>query len=279
MQDVIGRWAALEKVDASRWRGRIDPSWHQGKGAFGGLGAALLLSTMQDTLADAERIPRSLTVHFCAPCAGDFELTAEVVRRGGRVAHGAARITNGEGAARVVTTMATASFCKDRPDDVRHVAAEMPRVPPPSELHDVPEGVPGLPTFFHHTNVRFVTDVLPFTGASEARVAAWVRMREPEVVVDAPIAAMLLDTLPPALMSTFRAPRAVASVDFTVHFFEALGAPERANASKATREGDAYHLVAIRSRWAAGGYAEELRDLWSPEGVLLAQCRQLLALL
>jgi hypothetical protein len=37
--------------------------------------------------------------------------------------------------------------------------------------------------------------------------------------------------------------------------------------------------VSIASRWADDGYCEELRDLWSPHGVLLAQCRQLLALL
>ena len=90
--------------------------------------------------------------------------------------------------------------------------------------------------------------------------------------LDAPLAALLLDSLPPAVSATFGMPRPLASVDFTIHFFTRFA--ERRSAAT-----DEHQLVTIRSRWADDGYTEELRDLWSPRGELLAQCRQLIALL
>lgn len=108
---------------------------------------------------------------------------------------------------------------------------------------------------------------MPFSGGTTPEVNVWVRLHEPEPI-DAAVVACLLDVSPPAITSTFAGPRAVASVDFNVQLF-----------SIPSIEPTTFLLCAIRSRWAGDGYTEELRDLWSPEGVLLGQCRQLLALL
>ncbi len=246
--------------------GSIDASWYQGRGAFGGLMAAMLLRAMRAKVGDEARTPRSLTVHFCGPATeGPIDVRTEVVRSGSRVTHAMARVTKGD----ETTTFATASFCRSRTGP-SYALAKRPDVAPASELPSIPRSMPGLPAFFEHVDARFAGPVLPFSGAATPEIAAWVRLREP-APVDAAVAALLLDALPPAIIATFDAPRAVASVDFTIHFFERL--PEHAGAP------DDFHLVAIRSRWADDGYAEEIRDLWSPSGVLLAQCRQLLALL
>lgn len=271
MQDALRRSTSLEKVSPSLSRGRIDPSWHQGRGAFGGLAAALLLSAMEDEVADPERTPRTLTVHFCAPCIDDFELRTEIVRKGNRVAHAAGRLVSASSGE--VMTMASATFCRSRTESIAYATSKMPLVKAPNELGDFPRGVPGIPKFFENVDARFCGDVMPFSGAKEARVAAWVRMRQDlGLDLDASVAAMLLDILPPAVSAMFSMPRPLASVDFTVHFFSSLPAnplPPR----------DAYYLEAITSRWAGNGYSEELRDLWTAEGVLVAQCRQNLALL
>lgn len=246
--------------------GSIDASWYQGRGAFGGIMAALLLRAMRAKVADDERTPRSITVHFCGPATeGPIAVSSEVVRTGSRVTHATARVAkDGE-----VTTFASASFCKSRTGP-SYALAKMPDVALPGGLPEIPRGIPGLPAFFEHVDARLAGPVLPFSGSATPEIAAWVRLREP-VPVDAAVAALLLDALPPAISATFDAPRPVASVDFTIHFFERL--PERAGAA------EDFHLVAIRSRWADDGYTEEIRDLWSPGGVLLGQCRQLLALL
>jgi acyl-CoA thioesterase len=248
---------------------RIDPSWHQGRGAFGGLLAAKMLAVMREDVNDAARIPRSLTLHFCAPAVGELELATEVVRVGSRVTHATARLTGETG----VTTFGSASFAKDRPQAEHYVLAEMPAVAPASSKPELPPGIPGMPAFFEHVDARFVGPRMPFSSApsTDATLAAWVRLREP-APVDASVAALLLDALPPAISVTFSTPRALASVDFTIHFFSRFDRPE----DTAPEE---HRLVAITSRWADDGYTEELRDLWSPRGVLLAQCRQLIALL
>ena len=170
-----------------------------------------MLSAMTEDVNDAERIPRSLTVHFCAPAVGEVELTTEVVRVGSRVTHAVARVSGEKG----TTTFGSASFCKDRPAAEHYTHASMPEVPPASGIPELPSGIPGLPAFFEHVDVRFCGPTKPFSSSpsKEASVMAWVRLREP-AHLDAPLAALLLDTLPPAISATFGTPRALASVDF-----------------------------------------------------------------
>jgi acyl-CoA thioesterase len=270
MSSAYERATTLSKLDGARRRVRIDPSWHQGRGAFGGLLASMMVGEMSEDVNDAERIARSVTIHFCAPAVGDLDLTTEVVRTGSRVTHAVARLSGEKG----VTTFASASFCKDRPQAEHYAHASMPDVLPASSIPELPPGIPGLPAFFEHLDVRFCGGAMPFSSSpsKDAEVMAWVRLREAAPLA-APLAALLLDTLPPAISATFGVPRALASVDFTIHFFSRFELSEQGAAS------DEHHLVAIRSRWAGDGYTEELRDLWSPQGVLLAQCRQLIALL
>jgi len=245
--------------------GSIDPSWFQGRGAFGGLLAGLLLTAMEEEVADAARVPRSLTVHFAGPAqAGPYTIATDIMRKGSRVTHATARLSSrGE-----LSTFASASFCADRPSDIRYATSKMPDVAPPEDLRPFPRDLPGVPIFLRHLDVRFCGETLPFTGASDPRIAAWVRLLDP-LPVDAAVAALLVDSLPPAISAMFSDRRPVASVDFRVDFFDRLPRSKP----------DAFHLVSIASRWAGDGYTEELRDLWSQDGILLAQCRQILAIL
>lgn len=244
-------------------KGTVDASWYQGRGAFGGIMAALLLREMQRVVADDQRIPRSLTVHFCEPATeGPVDVETELVRSGSRVSHATARVVRGQEA----MTLASASFAKPRPGP-SYALAQMPPVAPANECRDVPRGIPGMPAFFEHVDARFCGAHMPFSGSAVPEVNAWVRLHEPEPI-DAAVVACLLDVLPPAITATFAGPRAVASVEFNVQLFEI---PHL--------DPTAFCLCAIRSRWANDGYTEELRDLWSADGVLLGQCRQFLALL
>jgi acyl-CoA thioesterase len=215
-------------------------------------------------VADPARTPRSLTVHFAAPAApGPFTIETEIVRAGSRVTHAVARLraAGGGGTPNTVTTFASASFCRDRDTDLRHSLATMPPIDPPESLPPFPPDFPGVPVFLRNFDVRFGGPALPYSASSSPTLAAWVRPITP-VPIDAAAAVAVLDSLPPAVSATFTKRRAVASVDFTVHFFERLPRP--------APEG-AFNLVSIVSRWAGAGYTEELRDLWSPDGVLLAQ--------
>lgn len=267
MNEAFRRATSLTEVGDGRLGGAIDASWYQGRGAFGGLMAALTLEAMRSAVADDARRPRSLTIHFCAPAPeGPVSVVTEVLRAGTRVSAATARV---ERAGKAVT-FATASFCRSRDDGARYLHARMPSVAPASELTPVPGDAPGTPAYFVHVEARFCGPILPFAGAERPEIAAWLRLREP-VPHEASVAALLIDALPPAIFSTFTAPRPVSSVDFRVDFLERFPLAGVAP--------DEHMLVAITSRWADDGYVEELRDLWTPDGRLVAQCRQLLALL
>jgi acyl-CoA thioesterase len=64
---------------------------------------------------------------------------------------------------------------------------------------------------------------------------------------------------------------AAPTIDLTVHF--------RAPGAVAALAAEDHLLVRFRSTTAAGGFFEEDGELWSPDGTLLAQSRQLALLL
>jgi acyl-CoA thioesterase len=103
----------------------------------------------------------------------------------------------------------------------------------------------------------------PYTGA-------WIRSREPRLL-DAPLAAAFLDTWFPAPFVRLDRPVGAPTIDYTVHFRSPLPP------AGATPE-DPY-LVAFRSNIARHGFFEEDGELWSADGTLLAQSRQLALLL
>lgn len=248
--------------------GTIDPSWLQGRGAFGGLVAAIFVRAMEEEVADPSRRLRSLTVHFPSPATGAYRVRSSIVRAGRAVTHVRAELE----AERGIAAFATASFCASREHSPSYSNATMPDVAPPGEASplSLPSGV--APEFLSHVDVRFVGPSFPFSGSARpAPIAAWVRLREPPVAIDAAMAALYLDTLPPAITVLFTGRKPVASVDFTVQIFDRL--------PRADLRPDDHLLVSIASRWADDGYTEEIRDLWTPSGVHLATCRQLLAIL
>lgn len=273
MQNYLAAKAATNGATGSR-AVALDPTWAQGRGVFGGLLSAMTVDAMRELVADDARILRSFTVHFCAPALpGPATIEAELVRAGSRLSHAAARVrlAASEEPGGGIVTMASASFCKARAEvPASYARVQMPSGPKAADLSPLPPGIPGIPTFLQHFDVRFGGPSVPFSGASVPEISAWIRLRE-AAPIDAAHLVMLLDVLPPAVAATFDGIRPVASADFSVQLFTSDPARDLAP--------DEHAFVSIVSRWADDGYAEELRELWSPRGTLLAQCRQLMVLL
>ena len=265
MTTAYAKAIALSRDENGVRHGELDPGWYTARGAFGGLVAAQMMRAMIDELGEPDCFPRSLTVHFAAPPTGKIEIATEVVRGGKRVKHLAARYSS-EGQ---VACFGSASFGKQRPDaPARYQIDQMPVFDPPERFAPVPTGG-RLPPFLSHFDVRYCSPTLPYSGAKEPTFASWIRLVDPPPF-DAAVIALFLDLLPPAVCATFDTWRAAASVDFTVQLFS--HEPYDLDPSK-------HLLITIRSRWAGDGYAEEMRDLWSPEGRLLGQCRQVVAVI
>ena len=262
----------LNTVKSGTYRAQVDSSWFQGRGAYGGVVSALLLRACEQVVADdggVGRRPRSLTVHFCAPLKQD-EAVIEVAidRKGAWVTHLSGRLR--QGGDNVATL--TATFASPRPPEARLHFNDvvMPQAPAPAILEAIPADLPGIPQMTRHFEYRLAVGEVPYAGGEKAFLGSWLRLREP-LVVDYAAAAAFLDALPPAVLCRVDGMRAAASVDWTVHFLDELPAAGVA--------ADAFWLVTAQTQVASDGYAEEVDQLFSPDGRLVAQARQLIAIL
>lgn len=260
--DILGHpW---RRRAPGRLAGAFGESWYQGRTIFGGLVAAVLARAAEDAVDDPDRMPRSLTVQFTAPVVhGDAVASVEVARAGKYVTQVAGRL---EQDGRVVA-MVLGSFGAGREHALRFHDAPMPRVPPFESLTPMPS-VPVAPAFTQHVEFRYGIGGLPFSGAPAPELGGWCRLRPP-APPDLTTMCALLDAWPPPALSMMREPTPGATIDLTYHFTSPLPLPGVADETP--------YLFRYRSPTIADGYAEQLGELWLPDGTLVGRVRELAA--
>jgi len=240
---------------------RIDPGWWIVAGPNGGYVAAILLRALSLAQADPMRAPRSLTVHYTAPPqAGPASIETRVERTGRSLTTVSGRLLQ-DGSLRALVLGA---FSTER-QGPEYADVRMPEVLPPErcpawekriEIHDRYEQ-------------RWAIGAVPFSGGDRALAGGWIRFPEPRRL-DAFAVAAFADAFPPAIYSRMRDPAlsaGVPTIDLTVHFRSPLPAPDALP--------DAWVLAVFRSRLARGGFVEEDGEIWTRDGALIAQSRQL----
>jgi acyl-CoA thioesterase len=256
---------AVQDLGDGRFGAEMSERWWVDRGPNGGYVAAVILRAIQAAAA-LKRAPRSLTVQFPrAPVAGPVEITVKTEREGGTVTFLSARLEQeGELQATALAVLA------DDLDATGFEEKQMPGVEPPEELYSPdPTQVPGMPTMFQNYSVRPALGDESFSGGAPYS-GVWIRAREPRLL-DAPLAAAILDAWFPAPFIRLDRPVPAPTIDYTVHFRAPLPPPGAAAAAP--------YLATFRSGLARGGFFEEDGELWSQDGNLLAQSRQLALLL
>jgi acyl-CoA thioesterase len=238
---------------------RLDRGWWILHGPNGGYLAAILARACLGALRDPARALRTLSIHYLRP-PEEGEVRIQVVheRSGGRLTTFSARME--QGGRDVALALAALSTGRGALE-LRHAA--MPEAPPPEECEPREGRVP--------IHARYEARY-PAAGAGRrAEVMAWIRCAEPRVV-DAPLVAALTDALPPALYA-WAGPDAgiggLPTIDLTVHF--------RAPTPLPGARPEDWCLAVFRSRLVHDGFVEEDGEIWSRDGRLLAQSRQLAA--
>lgn len=255
----FARDTAVEPLGAGRYRGRIDHGWWIERGPNGGYVAALLLRAVTAEVGDPARRPRSVTVHYLRPpTEGPVEVAVTVERQGRSLSSITARLEQ-DG---LLCAVAVAALSADRPG-VAFRDAVMPAVPPPEEIAPPPTDRPTIPLTARY-DMRWALGDPPFTGGSQARAGGWIRLADPEPI-DAHVLVALADSWVPPIFSRVAEPLGVPTVDLTVHLLD----PPDPIAD--------WCLVEFVSRWAGAGFVEEDGRIWSRDGRLLAQARQLAA--
>lgn len=262
------RETAVRPLGDGRYESRLDRAWWVHRGPNGGYLAAIVLRALTEAVGDAERSPRSLTVHYVAPPAdGALEVATTIERAGRSLTSCSARLTQ-DGK---LIGLALGAFSKARPgpefSDLRPPAAlpveESPEI-------DVPPDDAFMPDIAFRWENRMVRGGFPLEATGEAVITRWIRLPEGRVV-DGLVAAAVTDAVIPAVFGRVEAQIIVPTVDLTIHFRSSLPLPDA--------KPDDYVLADFRTNVAAEGFLEEDGEIWSRDGVLLAQSRQLAAIL
>lgn len=252
---------AVRRIGDGIYETSISKNWWVVRGPHGGYLATILLRALSAELDDASRGPRSLTVHYpAAPSEGTVHIETETVRAGGNLTTMSARMTQ-EG-----TTLALAVAAFSKPfEGLEFSDAVMPDSLPPDEGFPVQQGE-NLPRFLMNFDMRWTLGDPPFSGSDHARLGGWFRLAEPQIA-DEFVVATLMDAWAPVVFPPATAPLVAPTIDLTIHFREPLPPPGAA--------ADDYYLGVFSSKLSHQGFFEEDGELWSKDGRLLAQSRQL----
>ena len=264
MPSRFERDTAVHPVDPASLPGvleaRIDRGYWVARGPNGGYVAAILLRALGSGI-EPDRAPRSLAVHYTAPPEeGTVRIATRVERVGRSLTNVSARMTQGDR----VLAVALAAFSRPRAGpsfDLGH----MPEAPPPEACRPLETSIPMHERF----DYRWAVGEPPGSGSAQALCGGWIRAAEAQRA-DAPLVAAFTDAWPPACFSWAPGRDVIGSVptvDLTVHF--------RRELPLARAGPDDFYLAVFRSRFAEQGFVEEDGEVWSRDGLLLAQSRQL----
>jgi acyl-CoA thioesterase len=239
------------------WDCDIRPDWWVGAGPNGGYLGAIVVRALGADPQLGSRPLRSITLHYVGrPAEGPAEVQVEADRHGRSVSFLRARLVQ-EGRQ---MASAVAVFADDR-DGLELDQLDRPAVTAPegtAELPDLAEAPPFSRQFAYRPAIGTTT----FGGGDEALTGGWLRLRR-ERPLDAALLVALTDSWFPAVFAMSTEPLAVPTLELTVHLRGRL-----------PRDSE-WTLGRYRTRLARHGLLEEDAQIFSREGELLAESRQL----
>lgn len=269
-QTTFDRDTAVHRRDGGHENGtvfdaEVSPDWFAVTGPHGGYLAAMLLRALTETVGDRERSPRSLTVHYARPASvGPVTIHTVAERTGRSLSTLTARMEQSDS----LIALGIAAFSV--PWQAADIAeSPMPEVAPsdPSRerkrLLDMP-----APPVIRQLVIQPRIGAVPFT-ASEApmEVGAWLGFTEPRPV-DALALALFSDALFSPPFIRFERMAVTPTIDLTIHFRQHL--PREENPDPGELCFGLFHSTLVHE-----GFFEEDGVIWGSDGTVLAQSRQL----
>jgi acyl-CoA thioesterase len=251
---------ALEPAGDGRWRAWAPEHWFVARGPNGGFLAAVAARAAE---AATGRPLRSLALHFvAAPAVGPLEVSA-VVERAGRTYSAVALRIEQDGRTMTLGLATLGELLGDGPE---WDAAPMPAAVPLAETRPVPADAEGIPAFMRNYDMRWALGGEPPGPSTAAETGGWIRTAEPRPL-DGPLVAALTDAWAPAAFVAIGRFAFAPTLDLTVHVRRPL--------PPAGMAPEDHVLCRFTSRLSVAGVWEEDGELWTPDGRLVAQSRQL----
>ena len=250
---------SVTQLDDHRYGTTLLDTWNIVAGPNGGYLAALIARAMTNSVAEPERGLRSLTVHYLArPEFDAVEIAVDIVRQGRSLSTLQATMTQGD---RPICA-AIAAF------SVPWESNETWSLPLSAHAHDETSlGDDGVrPPVHQNWSGRPIVDAPFFSGEGSPRVGQWIRAVKPREL-DAVELVAIADALPPAGFPRMTQGAAMPTVDLTVHIRASLPLVDPPDDERVYAECNTHHV--------ADGFADDDCHIWSSDGRLLAQSRQL----
>lgn len=255
---------SLTRTDEGAMRWDVPDGWQQGRGAWGGLVAGAIASSVLLSESDEERALRTLSIHLAAPVmVGPATVRVAALRLGSSMSTWQAIVVDQAGQ---TCAHAVAITGRSRAPDLAEQSltwdgAGAPTLPPVSEAVRMPQQAPGLPVFLRHLDLR-VVDGLPGTG-SATRCTGYVRFDD-QGAWDAASLLAVVDAWWPTVLPALSGFRPLATVTYAAHLLVdpatvPPGEPLAYEASMAS---------------AHEGFTTETRRLWTPDGRLAVENHQ-----
>ena len=247
----------LEPVGDGRLRGALDTRWWIYLGPNGGFLASYCLSAMQHVVG-TELQPRTLSVHYPGRVGeGPVEFEVQIDKQGRTFTFASGRMyQDGKLMSTFLGSFAAATDTGGFDD------SPMPDVKMPEDTEPVFVPDEMIPEFSRNFEYLPASDFMPFSVAERAAGAAWMRFKEARPI-DALQMPTIADGLFPAIFAKLDGPAPVPTVDLTVHFRATL-----------PRDYD-WILGRFETKRVAEGFFEEDGEMWTRDGTLIAQSRQL----
>jgi acyl-CoA thioesterase len=234
-------------------------------GPFGGITAATMLRAILDHPERAGD-PLSLTTNFCAPVArGDYELSTRLVRATRSTQHWVVELSQPEAG---VSAIASAVFATRRPSWA-HQPAACP-IAPAFDTTPAYRFVKPAPAWISQYEFRFISGAPGFdTGASTPNSAAslvWMRDHQPRQL-DVLSLAAISDAFFGRIFQALGRVVPFGTVSMTTYF--------HADSEDLSAEDATMVLGAADGRSFSKNYGDQVGELWSPSGRLLATTTQM----
>jgi acyl-CoA thioesterase len=248
----------VERVAAGNYAATVTDRWNAiGDRPNGGYLLAICLRALQRevTLPD----PLAVSAFFLRPAApGSAVVRTEVARTGRRVATGEARLVQDDREiVRAVASFADLSQATGR----TLVLGEMPKLPPPDETVDILQGAPvaGIPIAARYDyRMTAMPGWMRGQPTGDPSMSFWIRFRDGRAPDPLSLVA-IVDASYPAVLEIGE--MFSTTLELTVHV--------------RARPTTAWLACRVTTRYVMGGYHEEDFEIWSADGTLVAQSRQL----
>ncbi len=243
---------------ARKGAANVPDHWKQGRTAYGGLTAALLLAHAKTIAEDLPSL-RSALINFTGPVTADPKLISAVQRQGRNVT----TISSFAEVESARVALGSFSFGAPRESSVSQ-NCPAPDAPAPEDCEPFipPQFAQFAPAFLTNFETRLIEGARPVSGADRGYIRNWARHVDPAARQTELGLLCLADILPPAAMPMLKAPGPVSSMSWICNF---LRPPESE---------DGWFMVEADLTATKDGYSSQVMRIWNRAGDLVVEGMQ-----